>query len=417
MLVFGLASLVLAGCGVQKNLPPEWIASKPIDAGREFVYGVGSSFVNPNIPYQNTAREAALSDMAQELVSSVSETSQFLQKENKLGYSSVFTSNVQSHTALKLSHYHQVESAVHEGRYYVLYKLDLEGFERAKAEREREAYAWINKSLAQAVSTEDSYSISQRYQFLVQALERAREEHLEFSNEYGVQIAKELFGTLQKLEQNIELEINFPEQLFYLGLAKPVKGTVRVRSSWKGEQDMGFKLESSSGSFEVGPNNSVFCVKTGDQERAELLLEPDWTTVVPNATLEQRNWLQLNSMLKAREIIRFEKTPLMVKGDLAVVRELEVGLAKKFELATEAPLELKVESKHYSTGSGSAIKHVIQVRYNLTNDQNQSIWSSQWLESKAISASSNSAVNSALQSMYEDFVYFILPQILRALDY
>jgi ABC-type uncharacterized transport system auxiliary subunit len=158
-------------------------------------------------------------------------------------------------------------------------------------------------------------------------------------------------------------------------------------------------------------------VKTGDQERAELLLEPDWTTVVPNATLEQRNWLQLNSMLKAREIIRFEKTPLMVKGDLAVVRELEVGLAKKFELATEAPLELKVESKHYSTGSGSAIKHVIQVRYNLTNDQNQSIWSSQWLESKAISASSNSAVNSALQSMYEDFVYFILPQILRALDY
>ena len=73
-------AVLLWGCGTKKNAPPSWISGKPIDANG--VYGMGSSFINPNVPYQQAARSNALADLAQEVQSEIYDETKLLQKED-----------------------------------------------------------------------------------------------------------------------------------------------------------------------------------------------------------------------------------------------------------------------------------------------------------------------------------------------
>lgn len=80
-LIFALfSSILLVGCGTQKVAIPSWVAAKPIDTKRNFVYGVGMSYVNPNTAYQQAARSNALADLAGEVESQVFDESRLLQK-------------------------------------------------------------------------------------------------------------------------------------------------------------------------------------------------------------------------------------------------------------------------------------------------------------------------------------------------
>lgn len=73
-------TLLLWSCGARKNAPPSWISGKPIDASGTYVYGVGSSYINPNTAYQQAARSNALADLAQEVQSEIFRRNQTLAK-------------------------------------------------------------------------------------------------------------------------------------------------------------------------------------------------------------------------------------------------------------------------------------------------------------------------------------------------
>ena len=112
-----LSALILASCGARKNSPPSWISGKPIDASGTFVYGVGSSYINPNTTFQQAARSNALADLAQEVQSEIYDETKLLQKEDAEGFNSAFESNTTS-TALRLQDYELVESYADEVRLY-----------------------------------------------------------------------------------------------------------------------------------------------------------------------------------------------------------------------------------------------------------------------------------------------------------
>ena len=113
-----LSALILASCGARKNSPPSWISGKPIDASGTFVYGVGSSYINPNTTYQQAARSNALADLAQEVQSEIYDETKLLQKEDAEGFNSAFESNTTSTSALRLQDYELVESYADEVRFY-----------------------------------------------------------------------------------------------------------------------------------------------------------------------------------------------------------------------------------------------------------------------------------------------------------
>ena len=100
-----LSALILASCGTRKNTPPNWISGKPIDATGTYVYGVGSSYINPNTAYQQAARSNALADLAQEVQSAIYDETQLLQKEDAGGFNSAFESNTTSTSTCRLEDY------------------------------------------------------------------------------------------------------------------------------------------------------------------------------------------------------------------------------------------------------------------------------------------------------------------------
>ena len=127
------SALILASCGTRKNTPPSWISGKPIDATGTYVYGVGSSYINPNTAYQQAARSNALADLAQEVQSEIYDETKLVQKEDAGGFNSAFESNTTSTSTLRLEDYELVESYADEVRFYTLYRLDLQAFLRKKA--------------------------------------------------------------------------------------------------------------------------------------------------------------------------------------------------------------------------------------------------------------------------------------------
>jgi hypothetical protein len=137
-------TLLLWSCGARKNAPPSWISGKPIDASGTYVYGVGSSYINPNTAYQQAARSNALADLAQEVQSEIFDETKLLQEEDAGGFNSAFESNTTSTSALRLEDYELVESYADEVRFYSLYRLDLQAFLRKKALQDAEAMDWIN---------------------------------------------------------------------------------------------------------------------------------------------------------------------------------------------------------------------------------------------------------------------------------
>ena len=153
-----LSALIFVSCGINKHTPPSWINGKPIDASGIYVYGLGSSYINPNTAYQQAARSNALADLAQEVQSEIYDETKLLQKEDAKGFNSAFESNTTSTSTLRLEDYELVESYSDEVRYYALYRLDLQAYLKKKALQDAEAMEWINGKFTEAKDVQLSAS-------------------------------------------------------------------------------------------------------------------------------------------------------------------------------------------------------------------------------------------------------------------
>lgn len=410
-----LSALILASCGARKNSPPSWISGKPIDASGTFVYGVGSSYINPNTTFQQAARSNALADLAQEVQSEIYDETKLLQKEDAEGFNSAFESNTTSTSALRLQDYELVESYADEVRFYTLYRLDLQAFLRKKALQDAEAMQWINGKFLEAKDMQLSAPV--RLSALVDALDKAYDYQLFGDIKFKTKLNASATEVLRNLEQSMAVALLIPEELAYLGLP----ATFNANWQYVERNQIPLTIQSSSGQF-ILKEQQIQCLHTGHDPVVQLSINWDWDNI-QSSHLATKNWLKNKSQWNLGAVINFQKPSLQLDCPDELREDLTQSLSQFFAVQTEEGAKLVLESRidlFTETSNRGTHKVIIDGTFILTaiEEYMDVLWkSSNTIEGTAISSSKERAMQSAKNAFLEDFNYFVLPQLQRSLDY
>lgn len=417
-------AVLLWGCGTKKNAPPSWISGKPIDPSGIYVYGMGNSFINPNVPYQQAARSNALADLAQEVQSEIYDETKLLQKEDTGGFNSAFESNTTSTSALRLEDYELVESYADELRYYTLYRLDLESFLRKKAIQDAAAMEWVNTKVSEAKNS--NLSASSRFSALVDALDKAHDFQLFGDIQYRTKLNASATEALRSIENVVGAIDLLPMKPAYLGL--PTTFHAQYEQPKERQEQIPLALSSSSGQFII-QEQTIQCIHTGSETHITLFFIWDWDRI-QSAHAETKSWLRNKSQWGASIAVNFEKPTVCIESNGAdeLVNELEKSLSKDFRIggrkSAQLVLECNGQMASETTGVGqvrdSMMRHKvrIEVQFSLLSTENNSmLWNSTTISGTAISASQETALNTAKSEFMDDFNYLLLPQLLRSLDF
>lgn len=410
-----LSALILASCGARKNSPPSWISGKPIDASGTFVYGVGSSYINPNTTFQQAARSNALADLAQEVQSEIYDETKLLQKEDAEGFNSAFESNTTSTSALRLQDYELVESYADEVRFYTLYRLDLQAFLRKKALQDAEAMQWINGKFLEAKDMQLSAPV--RLSALVDALDKAYDYQLFGDIKFKTKLNASATEGLRNLEQSMAVALLIPEELAYLGLP----ATFNAKWQYVERNQIPLTIQSSSGQF-ILKEQQIQCLHTGHDPVVQLSINWDWDNI-QSSHLATKNWLKNKSQWNLGAVINFQKPSLQLDCPDELREDLTQSLSQFFAVQTEEGAKLVLESRidlFTETSNRGTHKVIIDGTFILTaiEEYMDVLWkSSNTIEGTAISSSKERAMQSAKNAFLEDFNYFVLPQLQRSLDY
>ena len=410
-----LSALILASCGARKNSPPSWISGKPIDASGTFVYGVGSSYINPNTTFQQAARSNALADLAQEVQSEIYDETKLLQKEDAEGFNSAFESNTTSTSALRLQDYELVESYADEVRFYTLYRLDLQAFLKKKALQDAEAMEWINGKFLEAKDMQLSAPV--RLSALVDALDKAYDYQLFGDIKFKTKLNASATEGLRNLEQSMAVALLIPEELAYLGLP----ATFNAKWQYVERNQIPLTIQSSSGQF-ILKEQQIQCLHTGHDPVVQLSINWDWDNI-QSSHLATKNWLKNKSQWNLGAVINFQKPSLQLDCPDELREDLTQSLSQFFAVQTEEGAKLGLESRidlFTETSNRGTHKVIIDGTFILTaiEEYMDVLWkSSNTIEGTAISSSKERAMQSAKNAFLEDFDYFVLPQLQRSLDY
>lgn len=409
------SALILASCGARKNSPPSWISGKPIDASGTFVYGVGSSYINPNTTFQQAARSNALADLAQEVQSEIYDETKLLQKEDAEGFNSAFESNTTSTSALRLQDYELVESYADEVRFYTLYRLDLQAFLKKKALQDAEAMQWINGKFLEAKDMQLSAPV--RLSALVDALDKAYDYQLFGDIKFKTKLNASATEGLRNLEQSMAVALLIPEELAYLGLP----ATFNAKWQYVERNQIPLTIQSSSGQF-ILKEQQIQCLHTGHDPVVQLSINWDWDDI-QSSHLATKNWLKNKSQWNLGAVINFQKPSLQLDCPDELREDLTQSLSQFFAVQTEEGAKLGLESRidlFTETSNRGTHKVIIDGTFILTaiEEYMDVLWkSSNTIEGTAISSSKERAMQSAKNAFLEDFNYFVLPQLQRSLDY
>jgi hypothetical protein len=414
-LVFALlSSILLVGCGTQKVAIPSWVEAKPIDTKRNFVYGVGMSYVNPNTAYQQAARSNALADLAGEVESQVFDESRLLQKEDFGGFSSSFSSQTLTTSHIKLEGYELVDTYSDELRYYVLYKLDLPQFLEVKAKNDAIAMAYIETKLE--ITADSNRPAGARFQALSDALEKAFDRQLLKDPKFKIELNAKLTNGLRAIENDLNGAILLPESTYYLGLPNQFSGALRIND----ESVAGaLKLISSSGKFSYNSSlNAVLCEHTGRENAIILECPIDFKLLLPQASQLAQLWLSERSNWKITESLFFQNTQINVQATDALSEAIASAISNEFDVYQEAPLILVFKGKEVTERNlGDRTKHIITGNFILKNANGSILWSSQRVMKFGISTNPAAAKEAAYAEFDKDIRFFILPQLIRNLGY
>ena len=417
-------TLLLWGCGTKKNAPPSWISGKPIDVNGVYVYGMGSSFINPNVPYQQAARSNALADLAQEVQSEIYDETKLLQKEDAGGFNSAFESNTTSTSSLRLDDYELVETYADAYRFYTLYRLDLESFLRKKAIQDASAMEWINTKVSDAKNA--NLSASSRLSALIDALDKAHDFQLFGDIQYRTKLNASATEALRSIE-NVVGAVNWPSvKQAYLGLPETFRA--QYEQPEKRQEQIPLALSSSSGQF-ILQEQTIQCIHTGSETRVNLFFTWDWDRI-QSAHTESKSWLKNKSQWGASIAVNFEKPTVFIESNGAdeLVNELEKSLSKDFRIGGRESAQLVLECNGQMASETAGVGQVrntlvrhkvrIEAQFSLSSTENNSmLWNSNTISGTAISASQETALNSAKSEFMDDFNYLLLPQLLRSLDF
>ncbi len=414
-IIFALLSFALLfSCGTQKTAVPTWVNAKPIDAKRNYVYGVGMSYVNPNTAYQQAARSNALADLAGEVESQVFDESKLLQKEDAGGFSTAFSSQTLTTSHIKLEGYELVDTYSDELRYYVLYKLDLPKFLEIKAQNDAIAMSYINDKLESVGNS--GLNASNRFQALADALQKAVDRQLLNDPKFNIELNAKLISGLRNIEHDLSGAILLPEATYFLGLPKQFSGALRISDESIAEA---IKLVSSSGNFSYNSSlNAVLCEHTG-RENAILLECPiDFRLLLPQASPLVQLWLTERSNWKITESLYFQNTQIKVQATSALSEAIASAISAEFAVYNDAPLTLEFKGNEVTERNlGDRTKHIISGNFILKNSNGAILWSSQRLMKFGISTNPAAAKQAAYAEFDKDIRFFIVPQIVRNLGF
>jgi hypothetical protein len=408
-------TLLLWSCGARKNAQPSWISGKPIDASGTYVYGVGSSYINPNTAYQQAARSNALADLAQEVQSEIFDETKLLQKEDAGGFNSAFESNTTSTSALRLEDYELVESYADEVRFYSLYRLDLQAFLRKKALKDTEAMDWINGKFLEAHDVR--LSAPARLSALVDALDKAHDFQLFEDIKFKTKLNAGATAALRALEQSTSLALRIPEESAYLGLPE----TFQSQWQYVGRDQIPLSIQSTSGQF-IFDDQNIQCLHTGDEPVVQLSINWDWDKI-QCSHLATKRWLKNKSQWSEGTVVNFLKPTLSLSCPEEFRASLTQSLSQYFAVQTGEGAKLGLESNldlFTETSTQGTHKVIVEGTFVLTSigEYVDVMWkSAKLIKGTAISSSKERAMQSAMNAFMEDFNYFVLPQLHRSLDY
>jgi len=415
LLLFVWTALLITACGPGKNLAPEWISAKPIDASGTYVYGVGMSYVNPNSAYQQAARSNALADLAQEVESQIYDETRLLQKEDAGGFGSSFSSETLTRSHIKLEEYNQVDSYSDGLRYYTLYRMDLPRFLAIKAEADQKAQLWIAERLALAKASDKE--LAYRWNMLGDAVEKSVSRNFLTDPKFAVATKSSLIQALRSIEQEMVGNFLIPETVLYLGMPDQFSAAYRLTSPALTPH---LKLTSSSGSFKFNADNgAVYCTSTGKENAVHLNMSLDIDALLPSLSSAGRHWIRSQMNWSSGTTVFFQNTSIIVVAPKELHAEISRGASAKFNIDENAPLTLSfIGELHTLTLAQNRYKATIDGRFVLSYTDTQGvIWTSQRLEDSAISSSIDAARNSAKNTFAENFDFFVLPQLERSLGY
>ncbi|MAZ97417.1 MAG: hypothetical protein CMP53_07845 [Flavobacteriales bacterium] len=409
-----LLAAVLLSCGSQKAIVPEWVHSKPIDQSRTYVYGVGMSYINPNAAYQQAARSNALADLAGEVESQIFDETKLLQKEDIGGFSSAFSSETSTKSHIKLEEYEVVETYSDELRYYVLYKLDLPFFLSRKAENDALAASWIKEKLLTA--NESSVNLTERFHALADAIDKAIQRDFLMDPKFKVETQTSFISALRNIENDIHANLLVPENTFYLGLPEQFSAILNFNDK---EMSGWLDLRSSSGRFSLSSHtSSIGCNKTGNTNSISLEISIDFNKILPQNDRLVRLWLKEFARWKISQSVYFQHTLVSIQGPTSLKKVISEAVSTKFTVSEEAPLKIAFRGEeHDYKMSNSRNKHVVSGNFVLTNHQGDILWSSNQMEKFGISSDKEASRRAAYAEFSKDIQFFILPQMIRNLNY
>lgn len=219
-----LISFVLLSLIFAQGKKPTWVEKRPTSAGYYHGIGVVPKTGSPQ-EYLQRARDAALNDIAQQIVVAI-DASQMSKVAEKLGdISEEYQTAVRTSTKAELEGVEAVDTWEGDDQYWVYYRLDIAEYKRRQAEKLQKATALALNFFSKAKTAEKAkniYDAMLNYMQALSAVEKFLGEPMEVPYE-GTKIflSNEIFSSLQTVLNDIELKANNPKLDAQMG--KPLR--------------------------------------------------------------------------------------------------------------------------------------------------------------------------------------------------
>lgn len=220
---------------------PDWVERRP-QMPAYYIGIAAAPKTGTAQEYMQRAKDAALNDIAQQIVVNINASQMSKVSEKMEGISEEYLSQVATSTKAELEEVETVDSWSGENDYWIFLRLSKETYARLKAEKIRKASALALDLYTKAKAAEKGNSLGQALQFYIQSLsavEKYISEPLEVSyNGAKIFLGNELFGAVQQLLNQIELKAKTPKIEAQVGVQ--VKKPVEILAvSVEGEKPLG----------------------------------------------------------------------------------------------------------------------------------------------------------------------------------
>ncbi len=201
--------LSLASIIVYAQKKPDWVDRRPQKPDYYIGIAAAPKTGNPQ-EYMQRAKDAALNDIAQQIVVNINASQMSKLTEKMEGISEEYLSQIATSTKAELDEVETVDSWTGENDYWMYLRLSKSAYAQMKAEKIRKAATLALDLFTKAKSSEKSITIAQSLQFYLQSLSAVEKyigEPLEVQyNGAKIFLGNELFSSIQSLLNQIEVK-------------------------------------------------------------------------------------------------------------------------------------------------------------------------------------------------------------------